>query len=825
MKKAVIFLKSWIFLMLAGGWSSCRQETPSTSFIHIDAAEGVVQPVNPDLYGITLEEINHAIDGGLYAEMIQNRSFEDGIAPLNCPYDARRRVITTPNGHDMPFMRPDSLPGWRPLSAGNTWIYPDTKELPNDKNGRSLVVSVAAPSQDGRGGVVAEGYNGLSIRQGKTYHLSFYLKGASAVPKELHVALEDSTGSRVLSDVFTVSTHYEWKKYRHTFTANATSDKAILTFSSDCSQLFWLDVVSLFPETWRKRPNGQRQDLMDAIARLRPRFVRFPGGAFAEGYTAGTFPVWRETLGNIAERRHFWSVWGYGTTNGTGYHEYLQLCEDLDAEPIYVINSGITNMSRRPRYESITDMDKLVQDALDAIGYANYPTDSVLGALRARNGHPQPFHLKYVEIGSENYGHEYTKRFELFRKAIKEKWPEITVISNRLAGRQPRSEWHDTHFNGRNSFFLSNQGRYETVKSRYEWENTFVGEFGNMQSPEARTMSSAIAEACFLIGIENYPDMMARIAYSPVLGHADYTKSRWPMILFNNHQAVFSPSYYMWMLFGKYRGDEVIPSRVETYLRPTITGGSASVYMFDNCYEMTQVTIDGKPVEQGRILGGGWEVSSGRLVPVPNRWNYVLLGDSTANDYEFASHIRRTKGSELIQFRVRDNGRLHERQDYISFTLGDGYARLFHQSGNVTDTLAPAVRLPFANNADYDVRVRCQRDSIFCYVNEALVQKAGMRPFPSLASVATLDKKNHCLYLKVVNTTRHEEKAELNIHGLSVDNAVDIIELAGDPGTANTFEKPGRIKPAKKKASFTIGIPKTYKFPPSSITIMIFKVE
>ena len=240
---------------------------------------------------------------------------------------------------------------------------------------------------------------------------------------------------------------------------------------------------------------------------------------------------------------------------------------------------------------------------------------------------------------------------------------------------------------------------------------------------------------------------------------------------------------------------------------------------------MNQVMIDGKPVEQGRILGGNWGISSGILTPVPNRWNYVLLGDSTASDYEFTSHIRRTKGSELIQFRVRNNGCLREQQDYISFTLGDGYARLYHQSGNVTDTLATTVKQPLVNNTDYDVRIRCQKDSIFCYVNEVLVQKAGMRPYPSLASVATLDKKNNCLYLKVVNTTRHEEKAELNIQGLSVEDAVDIIELAGEPETSNTFEKPDRIKPEKKKTTFTMGIPKTYKFPPSSITIMRFKIE
>ena len=633
---------------------SCQQETSITSVIRVDG-EGTRQAVNPDLYGITLEEINHAIDGGLYAEMIQNRSFEDGIAPLNCPYNARQRTITTPNGYDMPFMRPDSLPGWKALSP-STWLYLDTKELLNEKNRRSLLVSVSASPESGRGGLVAEGYKGLSVRKGENYHLSFYIKGASILPKTLTIALEDSTRSRKLSDVCTVKTRNEWTHIRHTFTANESNQKATLVFSSDSSQMFWIDVVSLFPETWKGRANGQRQDLMEKIAKLRPRFVRFPGGAFVEGYTAGTYPVWNETIGSITERKSFWSVWGYGTTNGMGFHEYLQLCEDLDAEPVYVINSGITNMSRRPRYESITEMDKLVKNALDAIGYANYPTDSTLGAMRAKNGHPQPFHLKYIEIGSENYGHEYTKRFNLFRKAIKEKWPDIMVISNALVGRQPHSEWKDVHFNGKNSFFLSNASRYETIRSRHEWENTFIGEFGNMQYPEARTMGAAISEACFLVGIEQHPNMMSRLAYSPMLGNADYLNGRWPMLLFNNHQVVPSPSYYMMRLFNEHRGNEVLPTDVDTYLRPTVTFGGISVYMFDNCYEMTDVSIDGKAVENGRVLSGNWNIQPGVLHPVPNRWNYVLLGDTSASDYTFSTRIRRTKGSEPVQFRMRDKG-------------------------------------------------------------------------------------------------------------------------------------------------------------------------
>lgn len=801
---------------------SCQQETPITSVIHVDG-EGVLQEVNSNMYGLSLEEINHAIDGGLYAEMIQNRSFEDGVPPLNCPYDFRRNILRTPNGYDLPFIRPDSIPGWKALST-STWLYLDTKELLNAKNHRSLLVGISAYSGQ-RGGVVAEGYNGISIREGESYNLSFYVKGASFLPKKFQVALEDSIGNQRLSDVCTVTTRNEWIRVRHTFHANRSSDKAILTFSSDSSQMFWLDVVSLFPKTWKGRPNGQRADLMEAIAALHPRFIRFPGGAFAEGYTAGTYPVWKETVGNIAERKHFWGVWGYGTTNGMGYHEYLQMCEDLGAEPVYVINSGITNMSRRPRYESITEMDKLVQDALDAIAYANHPADSTLGEMRAKNGHPAPFHLKYVEIGSENYGYEYTKRYNLFREAIQKNWPEVTVISNALVGKRPRSDWRDTHFNGKNSFFLNNSGKYESIRSRYQWENTFVGEFGNMQSLEARTMEAAIGEACFLTVVERHPDLMSRIAYSPVLGHADYTGARLPMLLFNNHQIVPSPSYYMYQMFSEYRGEKVVPSSVDTYMRPHFTSGYASIYMFDNCYTFEDVQINGNPVENGTTLSGGWNVTSpGIIQAIPNRWNYLLMGDSTAADYCFEAKIKRVKGSEPIQFRIRNNGFQREQQDYICFTIGNGKAALFHQSGNVTDSLSTSSALSLLNNRTYGVKIECSMDSVYCYVDGSLVQKGGMRSYPSLSSVTTIDYTKGYLYLKVVNTTQHEEKTELDIHGISVDNKAEIIELAGEMESTNTFEQPDRIKPQMKEVSFMIGIPKVYKFPPSSITIMKFKI-
>ncbi len=338
-------------------------------------------------------------------------------------------------------------------------------------------------------------------------------------------------------------------------------------------------------------------------------------------------------------------------------------------------------------------------------------------------------------------------------------------------------------------------------------------------------MAAAIGEASFLTVIEQHPDLMSRIAYSPVLGHVDYTQSRWPLLLFDNHQVVPSPSYYMFQMFAGHRGEEVLPTTVDTYMRPSVTSGYASVYMFDNCYTFEETCLDGRPIEQGKVVGGSWTVNNGSLQPVPNRWNYLLMGDSTATDYTFQTRINRTKGSEPIQFRVRNNGLSQEQQDYICFRIGDGKASLLHQSGNVTDSLSSAIAYPLRNNRPYDVRIRCAKDTICCYVDGALVQKAVLRAYPSLSSVVTIDHTNHCLYLKVVNTTQHEEKTELDIRGVSVSNTAEVIELSAEMEAMNTFEHPDRIKPVKKEVSFMMGIPKVYKFPPSSITILKFKTN
>lgn len=781
-------------------------------------------PVNPSLYGLTIEEINHAVEGGLYAELIQNRSFEDGVLPVHSAYDRARGLLITPNRWTLPFPRPDSIPGWRRLSV-NTYLAPDITTPVSEKNRRSLAVAINY-DEGKRGGLIAEGYQGIPLKKGERYHLSFYIRSTSQTAPKITIALEDSTCSRLLSDVFEVTPAYEWKQFRHVFTATEDVNNALLTFTTTESAYFFLDVVSLFPQnTWMERPNGLRNDLMRKLVELNPRFIRFPGGLFVEGYTNGTFPVWKETIGPISERKHFWNIWAYGTSNGMGYHEYLQLCEDLNAEPVYVINSGVTNQERRPRYEVITEMPKLVQDALDAIGYANAPEDSLLGEMRARNGHPEPFNLKYIEIGSENYGTEYRKRFQLFKEAINKVYPEVTVISSSPVSDKLRGDWIDSHLYSNPDFFIANHSRYKQERPSLNRSSVFIGEMGVTCPHYGGTLKAAIAEACFLIGAEESPQVVKSIAFAPVLGNADYDVRRYPLLLFKKDSLVTTPSYHLFQLFASHRGNQLFPTHVNTYSKPYVMEGRPSIELFDNSYEIKNVKVNGVSVNRAEILSGGWKMDKEQLLPAANRWNYILLGDSAESDYEFTATIKRTKGSDPIQLRIRDNGLRGEQSSHIGLTMGEEYCHFYHQAGSVKDTLVTPKYFPFESHREYRVSLKAVDDLLQCRIDDELIYEVRMKSLPSLVAVATLDDEQQLLYLKVVNTTNHEEITELNIHGVNTKNEIEIIEIKGRPEDRNSFDTPDFVRPVTKTHTFTIGMPMVYRFPPNSISLLKLKVD
>lgn len=797
---------------------SCNPETPVLSHIIIES-EAIPVHVNKELYGLNIEEINHAVEGGIYAELIQNRSFEDGIPPLNSAYDYSRNILTTPNNYSIPFIKPDSIPGWKVFST-NTYMITNKRDSANRRNQRSLFVSV----NSGKGGVVAEGYKGIPLYKNESYDLSFYARSSSMKPLTLDITLADSTGNNPLSNLYQPRLTNEWKRYKYTFIAQEDTENGVLTFLTD-SGTFHLDVVSLFPQkTWNEHKNGLRPDLMEMIVKLKPRFIRFPGGSFVEGYTTGTYPIWRETVGDIAERKHFWNIWGYGSSNGMGFHEYLQMCEDLGSEPVYVINSGITSQSRRPRYEPILSMDELIKDALDAIAYANQPKDSVLGAMRAKNGHPDPFHLKCIEIGSENYGPEYAKRFELFYNAIRDLYPNMIVISSSPVSEYNLNNWSDTHIYSGKTFFMSSDNRLEENKSQKHSSLSLIGEFGTTDSSH-RTLGAAIGEACFFIGIEKHPSVIKRIAYSPVLGNVNFENQRPPMISFKQKQIVVTPSYHLWEMFNNHRGDELLQTTTDSYKRPQVVSGQVAIEVPNNDFIFKNVSINNLPISETSRLNGSWKTDSNYLYPVSENKNALLLGETNKYNYEFSTLVKRIKGNSPVEFHVRDNGSRQEQSDYICVTLNSEEVQISHQIGNIKDTLATSIPFSLENDQWYEIKLVCEDEIIQCFIDGLLIQEIQMPPIPSLLSVATLDRESNQIYLKVVNTTQHEEKTQFHLKNFSVHNNAEVIELSGNPEAKNTFEAPNTIHPVKKNISFSLGGSLIYTFPPNSITILKLRIN
>ena len=424
--------------------------------------------ISPTLYGVFFEEVNMAGDGGLYAELVRNRSFED----------------------------PDKPDHWTLVTDASAKgeMAIETRRPMNARNPHSLRVAFGSGGE-GRVGVANNGYFGIALKKDAVYELSLAARVAEDLLGPLSVTLEDSKGQQVYASAQIDGLTCDWKTFRCSLTSNATDPKARLVIAIAKPGVVWLDMVSLFPKTsWMKRPHGLRPDLAEMLAGLRPSFLRFPGGCWVEGETLQHAMRWKDTIGDLSQRRTQWCLWQYHSTNGLGYHEYLELCESLGAEPLFVVNCGMSHKENVP-------MDKMaewVQDALDAIEYANGSADSRWGAMRVKAGHPQPFNLKYLEIGNENGGKAYHERYALFYDAIKAKYPQMHLVADLWEGSSPSNrpvEIVDEHYYSNPGFFIANARKYDGYNRK--GPKIYVGEYAVTEGCGQGNLLAAVGEAAF----------------------------------------------------------------------------------------------------------------------------------------------------------------------------------------------------------------------------------------------------------------------------------------------------------------------------------------
>ncbi len=516
--------------------------------------------VSPTLYGAFIEDINRAGDGGLYAEMLQNRSFEDAAAPL----------------------------GWTTLQnpQAQVDVTLDTSAPLNANNSTSLRVHIA---QTGgvRVGVYNQGFkgvpefprdqptqwqakfdaaqhapaNGLAVGAGRKYALSLYAR-AQDFSGPLTVSLE-TQGGAVLAAQRLPALTAAWKKYAVSLAPNAADADARLVVAADAPGTFWLDMVSLFPaDTYRNRPNGFRPDLAAMLAAMHPALLRFPGGSFSEGHTLDDAWRWEQTLGDVAARPGNWNIWGYRSTNGLGFHEYLQLCDDLGATPLFVAHAGMAERGFVP----VDQLGPWVQDTLDAIEYANGPISSHWGALRAKNGHPKPFGLKYVEIGNENgMGYswgggsrgDYLPRYRLFYDAIKAKYPNIVTIANIHTEPDAPADIVDEHYYNSTDWFQTHANLYDNYDRSKP--KIYVGEYAARDGAGSGNLSGALSEAAFLTGVERNSDVVVMTSYAPLFTNPSWQRWSPDAIHFDSTRVFGTPSYYVQALFAGNRPDVVLP--------------------------------------------------------------------------------------------------------------------------------------------------------------------------------------------------------------------------------------------------------------------------
>ena len=524
---------------------------PLHAAVTIQAAEKGTE-VSPLLYGIFFEDINYAADGGLYGELVQNRSFEY-YPVLGWSGAGKSLTITT---------------AWEPVSRGgrNSEIMIRIGQPLNLRNPHYGVVRLTGSS--GEAGVANTGYDGgIPVKAGETYNGSLQIRLLHGKISPIRVAIEKPDGTLLASQELPAPDG-EWKKQEFTLAPKETEPKARLVITSASAGVFALDMVSLFPQdSFKGRKNGMRKDLAQAISDLKPRFIRFPGGCIVHGAGLDNAYRWKETVGPVEQRRPKRNLWGYHQTYGLGYFEYFQFCEDIGAKPLPILPMGVSCGCRSPfEVADGTQLQDMIQDTIDLVEFANGPADSKWGSVRASMGHPEPFNLEYLGIGNEESDTSALREFfPLFVKALREKHPEIKIVGNSQGGsgrplfnlmEENNIEISDEHYYRKPEWLIENRNRFDSLQRGKT--KVFVGEYASM----GNTQFNAVAEAVHLTGMERNSDFVVMSAYAPLLARYNFAQWGVNLIWFDNTSVVLTPNYHVQRMFGTKLGDHYLPNTV-----------------------------------------------------------------------------------------------------------------------------------------------------------------------------------------------------------------------------------------------------------------------
>jgi alpha-N-arabinofuranosidase len=540
--------------------------------------------ISPTFYGLMTEEINHSYDGGLYAELIQNRIFEDTLPP---PARARGRtsqpaVAASPTTAPTP---PEVPLHWSVVAASGSAgsIHTDAADPVNAgalKLSLRLDITSAEPGR--RAGVTNDGFWGIPVKPNTQYRAAFYARAGADFSGPLTVDIESNDGSTIYASAAVPNITADWKHYDATLTTGnvaATADTRFVISAEHAGQVFF-SLVSLFPPTFNNRPNGNRIDLMELLGGMRPSFLRFPGGNYVEGDTIAQRFEWKDTIGPLEQRAGHWSPWRYRSSDGMGLLEFLEWCEDLHMQPVLAVYAGYSL-----RGEKVVGpaLQPFVDDALDEIQYVTGDASTKWGYQRVLDGHPDPFPLTYVEIGNEDNlerprtANTYNQRFAQFFDAIRAKYPNLKLIATAsVTSRVP--DLVDDHYYRTSAAMQRDVHHYD--KTDRNGPKIFVGEWASREGNPTPTLNAALGDAAWLTGLERNSDVVLMQCYAPLLVNVNRGAMQWStdLIGYNTLSSFGSPSYYVQKMFAANTGNTELPVEIISQSNPPATAPAGGLF-------------------------------------------------------------------------------------------------------------------------------------------------------------------------------------------------------------------------------------------------------
>lgn len=794
---------------------SDSRATEAEVIVEVDRPTVALPPV---LYGLFFEDINYAADGGLYAELVQNRSFE--YYPVEGWEDHGQRL--------------HPLSAWHKVQqdGGRAQLSVNDESPLNQNNTNYLKMKLTG---QGVAGVRNIGFDGIVLRGGAKYDFSIYAKRGANGPAEVQVSLVDEDGSELASGTVSGLSD-QWEKRTLELTSAGDATKASLVVTADGQGELMLDMVSLFPQdTFKGRKNGLRKDLAQALADLEPGFLRFPGGCIAHGHGLENVYRWKDTVGDVAERKPNWNLWGYHQTYGLGYYEYMQLCEDIGATPLPVVPVGVTCGFRKPfEVVPLEELHAWVQDALDLIEFANGPVDSKWGKVRAEMGHPEPFGLKYICLGNEEHDTpEVRERFPYFVEAIRQQYPDITIIGTSGLGPEiplfdlmTRLNVYSTdeHYYMSPNWFVQNADRFDSFDRSQP--KVFVGEYAS----EGNTLVNAVAEAAYLTGVERNADIVDMTCYAPLFAKYDYTQwSAADLIWFDNEKLVKTPNYYVQQLFSVNKGDIGCANSVsmEFSERPgKLFAGALGIGTWKTTIEVSGASLNDESLDLS-----GWQSSEGDFVMRDGALSQedvhaegcvaIAPAETDGESTVFRVRARKTDGDEgfLLVFGDEGNG-----QRYWWNVGGSGNTRhgIERRVGEHSVEQLASVRGSVEPNRWYDLRVELAPGHIKCFLDGELVHDY-REPEPEVFVSSTIDQSSGELILKLVNPDSSPVEATIQLNG--VDRLAETASLTTLSGEASAKNSRGNqlIEPQSEEISMQKS--KKLELPASSVQVLRVKIR